>query len=227
MTEKETLAFMQLVGAREQQFKEAQNFLDAHEDENGNLSAKDKRTYDRMQAEIKVLTKQINDELDKPLDKPFFEPCCYNGATGTYEYGGPFNNNISYKQSGVAGNEYHRNFIQAFRTNFKDAKNYLREGELSDGGWLVPESFNSEIVTKLQEENILRQICKIITTESTHRVPVVATQPTATWLGEGDPINSSNMNFSTVTLYKKFLLKNSFNYLIIFFDFLKIFVNFQ
>ena len=200
MTEKETLEFMRLVGAREQQFKEAQNFLDTHEDENGNLSAKDKRTYDRMQAEIKVLTKQINDELDKPLDKPFFEPFCYNGATGTYEYGGPFNNNISYKQSGVVGNEYHRNFIQAFRTNFKDAKNYLREGELSDGGYLVPESFNSEIVTKLQEENVLRQICKIITTESTHRVPVVATQPTATWLGEGDTIDSSNMNFSTVTL---------------------------
>lgn len=200
MTEKETLEFMRLVGTREQQFKEAQNFLDTHEDEAGNLSAKDKRTYDRMQAEIKVLTKRINDELDKPLSKPFFEPFCYNGATGTYEYGDPLGNNISYSQSGVAGNEYRRNFIQAFRTNFKDARNYLREGELSDGGYLCPTSFNDEIVTKLQEENVLRQICRVIATESTHRVPFVATQPSANWIGEGDEIEISSASFSTVTL---------------------------
>lgn len=200
MTEEETREFFRLVGIRERQFEEAQNFLDTHEDENGNLSAKDKRTYDRMQAEIKVLTKQINNELDRPAKKPFLEPFCYNGATGTFEYGDPFNNNISYQQSGVVGNEYRRNFIQAFRTNFKDARNYLREGELSDGGYLCPTSFNDEIVTKLQEENVLRQICRTIATESTHRVPFVATQPSANWIGEGNEIEISSASFSTVTL---------------------------
>ena len=200
MTESETREFVRLVGTRELQFEEAQNFLDAHEDENGNLSAKDKRTYDRMQAEIKVLTKQINDELNKPIRAPVFNAFSYNGVTGSYEYGDPLGNNISYKQSGIVGNEYHRNFIQAFRTNFKDARNYLREGELSDGGWLCPTSFNDEIVTKLQEENVLRQICRTIATASTHRVPFVATQPSANWIGEGDEIEISSASFSTVTL---------------------------
>ena len=200
MTESETREFFRLVGTRERQFEAAQNFLDAHEDENGNLSAKDKRTYDRMQAEIKVLTKQINDELAKPINAPVFDAFCYNGATGTYEYGDPHGNNISYRQSGVVGNEYHRNFIQAFRTNFKDARNYLREGELADGGYLVPTSFNEEIISKLQAENVLRQICRVIQTESTHRVPVVASQPAANWIGEGDEITISSASFSTVTL---------------------------
>ena len=200
MTESETREFFRLVGTRERQFEDAQNFLDAHEDENGNLSAKDKRTYDRMQAEIKVLTKQINDELAKPINAPVFDAFCYNGATGTYEYGDPHGNNISYRQSGVVGNEYHRNFIQAFRTNFKDARNYLREGELADGGYLVPTSFNEEIISKLQAENVLRQICRVIQTESTHRVPVVASQPAANWVGEGDEIEISSASFSTVTL---------------------------
>ena len=177
----------------------ASEFLDEHTAGDGTLSAKDAAEYERMERQIQNVKDNIERHTRLQLS------ASYDGGQRSRAILGqpganPFSNNISYKQSGVVSDEYGRNFIQAFRTNFKDARNYLREGELSDGGYLVPQSFNDEIVTKLQEENVLRQICKTITTESTHRVPVVATQPSANWIGEGDEIEISSASFSTVTL---------------------------
>ena len=181
----------ELLQKRASLWNEAKKFLDAHTDRDGKISAEDAATYDKMEAEFDELSKtieryerraRIDAELDKPFSEPYFEP---------------FKSAKSRRHSGIAGDEYHRNFIQAFRTNFKNAGDYLREGELNDGGWVVPMSFNEQIVSKLQKENILRQICRVIQTESTHRVPVIATQPSANWIGEGDEITISSANFSS------------------------------
>lgn len=179
---------------------EASKFLDEHTAADGTLSAKDAAEYERMERQIQSVKDNI--ERHEQLQRS----ASYDGGRSIRAILGqpganPFSSDYSTRQhGGIVDNEYHRNFIQAFRTNFKDARNYLREGELSDGGYLVPQSFNDEIVTKLQEENVLRQICKTISTESTHRVPVVATQPSANWIGEGDEIEISSASFSTVTL---------------------------
>lgn len=171
-------------------WNDAKKFLDEHTDADGKISAHDAKTADRMLDDIEAADRNIAryEELEsweKKMSRPSNKPILPNPG----QYAANF---------GI--NDYHCNFIQAFRTNFKDAQNYLREGELSDGGYLCPTEFNDEIVTKLQEENVLRQICKTITTESTHRVPVVATQPSANWIGEGDEIEISSASFSTVTL---------------------------
>jgi len=179
---------------------EASKFLDEHTAEDGTLSAKDAAEYERMERQIQ----SVKDNIDR--HERLQRSASYNGGQSTRAILGqpcanPFSGDYStHQRGGIIGDEYHRNFIQAFRTNFKDARNYLREGELSDGGWLCPTSFNDEIVTKLQEENVLRQICRTIATESTHRVPFVATQPSANWVGEGDEIEISSASFSTVTL---------------------------
>ena len=179
---------------------EASKFLDEHTAADGTLSAKDAAEYERMEWQIQ----NVKDNIDR--HERLQRSASYGGGQSTRPIlvqpgANPFSGDYSIRQSGgIIGDEYHRNFIQAFRENFKDARNYLREGELSDGGWLCPTSFNDEIVTKLQEENVLRQISKVITTESTHRVPFVATQPSANWVGEGDEIEISSASFSTVTL---------------------------
>ena len=191
MTENEKDAFISLVANREMQLSEAQKFLDEHEDESGSLSAKDKRTYDRMQVEIKALTNQINAELDRPTTMPFYEqPCSMLDAlnTGTVTKGG------------VKGYEYRKAFVESVRNKFSRVNDYLNTGALDDGGYLLPTELNNEIVTKLQEENILRKISKVITTASTHQFPVVAAQPAASWIGEGEEISFSNAKFGQVSL---------------------------
>lgn len=188
MTDADKDAFISLVANRERQLAEAQKFLDEHEDESGSLSVKDKRTYDRMQVEIKALTNQINAELDRPTSMPFYEQP-YN----------PFENSQTVK-GGIGGKDYHKNFLTAVRSKFSRVNDYLSVGQNDDGGYLLPTELNNEIVTKLQAENVLRQISKVIETESTHLFPVVAAQPAASWIGEGEEISFSNAKFGQVSL---------------------------
>lgn len=49
----------ELIEKRAKVWETAKNFVDTHEDKNGNLSAEDKETYSRMEAEIEELTNSI------------------------------------------------------------------------------------------------------------------------------------------------------------------------
>lgn len=188
----------ELLQKRADLHEKATKFFDEHADKNGYMLESDALQLDRMTNEIEGMTRTIKSyeklegwdkEMSKPFNTPHFEP--FSNSNGWGE-----------------GNDYHKKFLDELRANFRHAQAMLREGELSDGGYLVPMSFNEAIVSKLQEENILRQIGTTITTESTHRIPVVATQPAAQWVGEGDSIDASNMTFSTVTLNSHKLAAN-------------------
>ena len=69
----------ELIEKRAKVWETAKNFVDTHEDKNGNLSAEDKETYSRMEAEIEELTNSIErqqraerreQELSKPVNSP-------------------------------------------------------------------------------------------------------------------------------------------------------------
>ena len=173
---------MAMVSEKHETEKELNELVSA---QNGMYNRATADRIKNLHQSVDTMRKQIDTELAKPAGMPPIWEQPYN----------PFEFN-----QGRTSNEYHRNFIAAFRTNFKNAGEYLREGELADGGYLVSTSFNEEIISKLQSENVLRQICRVIQTESTHRVPVVASQPAANWIGEGDEITISSASFSTVTL---------------------------
>jgi HK97 family phage major capsid protein len=54
----------------------------------------------------------------------------------------------------------------------------------SKGGYLAPDEFHRELVLAFEEHNVMRRICRIISTSSGElQIPVVASQGTATWLG--------------------------------------------
>lgn len=104
-------------------------------------------------------------------------------------------------EGGVSGDEYRKNFLSAIRAKFKNGTaNSLRESSLPDGGYLVPSEFHKEIVTALEDENILRKIGMTIQTASSHRIPIVATKPEAMWVGEGETIDFTNESFGQVNL---------------------------
>jgi HK97 family phage major capsid protein len=71
----------------------------------------------------------------------------------------------------------------------------------SKGGYLAPDEFHRELILALEEHNVMRRICRIISTSSGElQIPVVATQGTASWLGEAEEISTSDTNFGQVTL---------------------------
>ena len=97
---------------------------------------------------------------------------------------------------------YRREFIGAIRDHFQTAvtNSYLREGALSKGGYLVPTEMHDALITELTQTNVMRQLATVITTESQHKINIVASRPAATWVGEGQEISLSNETFGQVTL---------------------------
>ena len=187
MTNKE---LFELIKLREKHVDEAKDFLDKHEKPDGTLSADDKRTYEYLTRPIGALSLEIDRELTREETSEILKKIYPSGVIS----------DNGYQKAGVAGKEYRAQFINAFRTNFKHAQDYLREASLPDGGYLCPTEFNDSIVTTLEQDNILRQIGRIITTASEHKIPIVATKPAASWIGEGQEISFSNETFGSVNI---------------------------
>ena len=102
---------------------------------------------------------------------------------------------------GVVGDEYHQSFLNAIRHKFKDSSTgALYEGTPAMGGYLVPAEFAREILSRLEDENILRTIGTTIQTASEHRIPVVATPPAASWFAERQLITPTDETFDQLTL---------------------------
>lgn len=139
----------ELMEKRRKVWETAKSFVDTHQNENGVLSAEDTETYGRMETEIQELTDAINrqskmERLDKELSKPVNEPIREQPGSGTAE-----------KKTGRASAEYKDAMLTAFRTNFRQISNVLQEGIDSNGGYLVPDEYDSRLIDTLNEENIM------------------------------------------------------------------------
>lgn len=190
-----------LIEQRTTLWNRAKNFLDTRTDADGTISTEDAATYEKMVDKINALSKQIErmeqrKAMDNYLSAPSSAPILNHPNAG-------INDSISpNKRPGLAGKEYHRHFLNAFRKGFStpQVKDSLREGALADGGYLLPEEFDSQLVAKLTEDNVLREISKVIRTASTHEIPVISSEPSAQWIGEGDEISLSKPQFGRKTL---------------------------
>lgn len=190
--------FWDLMLERDSAMKRAKDFLDTHEDENGNLSLKDDKEYQKMQKEIEKLTNQIEIVGSRPNPNSVIirDMLVPSGNCAEIYSGGIISTNSKPRTSG----EYDRNFFSAVRDNFKVVNEYLREGMDVNGGFLLPSEFHDALVSELEQENVMRQIATVITTASQHKVNLVANRPAANWIGEGQTINFSNETFAQVSL---------------------------
>ena len=181
----------ELKGTRETLWNAAKKFLDDHTDKDGKISAEDAAFYEKMESEIVGLGKQID---------RFKEEEKYNmeKLSGVPILPYPANDYTSYDQRGIGGNEYKENFMNAIKTNFKN--NYLREGSLPDGGYLLPVEWHDEIISALSQANILREIGRVIQTASEHKISIVATKPQAAWVAEGQEISFTKETFNQISL---------------------------
>lgn len=176
---------------------DTKNFLDANTDENGQISDEVVKEFTRREKQLKGLDNAINlHEHSNARDSQ------YNQIVPSYTLGSEGRFKIDDGTGGIfLTSDYHKNFIAAIRGGFRnDAADFLREGMDSKGGYLVPTEMNDEIVTKLTQENVMRQICKTITTESRHKIPVLASRPAASWINEGAEITLSDETFTQIEL---------------------------
>ena len=173
-----------------------QGFLDSRRNENGLLSAEDTATYEKMEADVVSLGKEIERlerqaVIDLELSKPTSSPI-RNTPNSTMEE----------DKTGRTSEEYKRAFWNAMRNkNSYEVQNTLKIGTDSEGGYLVPDEFEKTLVEGLLEENIFRQLAKVITTSSGDRkIPVVASKGTASWVDEEGAIPESDDAFTQVSI---------------------------
>jgi len=69
-----------------------------------------------------------------------------------------------------------------------------------EGGYLVPEEFQSNLVRLLHEQNVMRGLATVISTGNTRNIPLEASTPDATWTGEAQAYTESNAQFTQVVL---------------------------
>ena len=188
------MTIKELIEKRAKVWEDAKNFVNSHEKENGTLSAEDTAAYDRMEQEIEELTAAIDrqnraDRREQELAKPVNSPLT----------GKPFKPAEDTKV-GRASDEYKTAMLTALRSNFKQVSNILQEGVDADGGYLVPEEYDSRLIDVLDEENIMRKLGTKITTSGDHKINIAATKPAAAWIEEGGALSFGEATFSQILL---------------------------
>ena len=184
---------MDLRNKRASLWEGAKAFLDSHTGADGKLSAEDAATYDKMEAEVVALGKDIERmerqaAIDAELAKPTAEPIV-NNPKATMPI-----------KTGRASDEYRKDMIAAIRSNFRNVSNVLQEGVDSDGGYLVPEEMDNRLIDVLTEENIMRNLGTKITTSGERKINIAATKPAASWIEEGGALTFGDATFDQIIL---------------------------
>ena len=179
-----------LIEKRAKAWEAAKSFLEAHRGENGVLSAADGETYDRMEKEITDLTKEIDRlnrqaAIEAQLSKPTSSPLSGKPSAGSEKP----------ERKGRASDQYARDMLTAMRTNFHQVSDRLQEGVDADGGYLVPEEWDSRLIDVLNEENIMRGLATHITTSGEHKINIAGAKPTAAWIEEGGALQFTDAKF--------------------------------
>ena len=78
--------------------------------------------------------------------------------------------------------------------------NTLREGSDSEGGYLVPDSFEHRVVQAMTEKNVMRRLGTVIQTEHTLRIPVAKGFTPADWVPEEGIISVTEGEFDEVKI---------------------------
>lgn len=193
------MTITELRNKRARTWEAAKAFLDSHRNTEGFLSAEDDATYTNMENEITALGNEINrlerlEAMDREMSMPTSAPLTEKPASAP-----KLDNKI-----GRASDAYHKAFWNQLRSKnpmTPELRNALQEGEVAEGGYLVPDTFEHTLIQGLTENGIVRAHAHVITTSNgLHKIPVVASHGSASWLDEEGDYPESDEAFGQVQL---------------------------
>ena len=187
---------LELREKRAKLWEDTKAFLDSRRNENDLLSAEDTDTYEKMEADVLSLGKEIERlERQAALDLELSKPTTAAITNKPNQYNGS-------EKVGRASDEYKAAFWKAMKNkNSYEIQNALQVGTDSEGGYLVPDEFERTLIEALQEENIFRQLANVIMTSSgDKKIPVVAAKGSASWVDEEGVIPESDDVFGQVSI---------------------------
>lgn len=180
--------------------QQAREILDKAEEEKRDLTAEEEQQYERIMADVDKLAKDIErEERQLELERELAQ------SQGTAAARADQPGNPEQAANPRATDEYRAAFWHALRAGrnalYADEVRALQVGTDSEGGYLVPDEFERTLVQALEAQNIMRGLCRVITTGSGDRlIPVVSSHGTASWIAEEGAFTESDEAFSRVTL---------------------------
>ena len=174
------MTILELRELRNKAWEGAKAFVESRRDKDGLLSAEDATAYADMEKKVKDYSAEIErmeqmeameNELNRPVNTPIVTK--------------PVSDKQISNKTGRASDAYKNGMLTALRTNFRQVSDILQEGVDADGGYLVPEEYDSRLIDTLEEENIMRKLGRVITTSGEHKINIAATKPAAAWIEEG------------------------------------------
>ena len=188
---------LELRAKRAKAWDAAKAFLDSKRGADGLLSAEDVATYEKMEADVVNLGKEIDrlerqQALDAELNRAVNTPITGKPAAPAGE-----------EKTGRATAEYRKSFwnVMGSKMPSPEGMNALQVGTDSEGGYLVPDEFERTLVEALEEQNIFRTLAHVIQTSSGDRkIPVVASKGSASWVDEEGAIPESDDSFGQVSI---------------------------
>lgn len=190
------MTILELRELRNKAWEGAKAFVESRRDKDGLLSAEDAKAYAEMEKKIKDYSAEIErmeqmDAMEKEMNKPVSTPIVTKPMTADGK---------EKKKTVRASDAYKNGMLTALRTNFRQVSDILQEGVDADGGYLVPEEYDSRLIDTLEEENIMRKLGRVITTSGEHKINIAATKPAAAWVEEGGALTFGDATFSQILL---------------------------
>lgn len=188
------MTIIELREKRNKAWEAAKAFVETKRDKDGLLSAEDAASYAEMEQKIKDYGAEIErmeqmESIENSLNKPVSTPLTGKPMNGADK-----------PKTGRASDEYKAAMLNALRTNFRQISNVLSEGIDANGGYLVPEEYDSRLIDALTEENIMRKLGHTITTSGEHKINIAATKPAAAWIDEGGALSFGDATFAQINL---------------------------
>ncbi len=188
---------LELKEKRAKAWEAAKAFLDSKRTDTGLLSAEDAAEYDRMEADVVSLGKEIDRLerqalLDAELAKATAEPIT-NRPNGRID---------GDEKTGRASEAYRKAFWNSMRNRMSyEVQNALSIGTDSEGGYLVPDEYEKKLVEALEDEVFFRSLATVIRTSSGDRkIPIVTSKGEAAWIDEGGQFPESDDSFGQTSI---------------------------
>lgn len=160
------------------------------------LSAEEATKYDGFEKEFDDLTRQIErlenqEKRENYLNEPSSKPVRSSGNDDTpsdaEEYKNAFVRMIANRATSADIQVLEQRAVQI-------------DGDGSQGGYLVPEDFQTTILEKLDEETVLRNYATVTRTTSERSIPVGADTPTFGWIDELGTYPEVDITFGQVKI---------------------------
>lgn len=186
------MTITELRDKRNKAWEAAKAFVDTRRDKDGLLSEADAQTYAQMEQKVKDYSAEIDRmERQEAIDRQM------NAPTSTPITAKPTTTSQIDTKPGRAADAYRTSFWKQMRNKTSiEVRNALSVGVDSEGGYLVPDTYEKNLVEALHDEMVIRRLAHVFTTASgSHKIPVVASHGTANWVEETGEIPETTETF--------------------------------